>query len=968
MIDQRRKSISLLLVLVMVFSVIGTGPANPFAETVQAVADTKTGEWDTVYFGRYWQSDTNGDGVADRNDEKQPIRWRILTKSGSYALLLADQNLDAGKFFAGGDAATWETSDLRNWLNTAFYNTAFNDEEKQAITVRTLETKGDEDTWGITTNSTKDKVFALSYEDVCNCSYGFDSYLYNETTNTRTTTNTAYTATKAGMYASTSAADTWWLRNSGMTEEEAYVVFADGAIAAFNNPVNVIAGIRPAIYVDLSDTSLWTAGNPAVAEDLPEEGDVNGSMTDDSGNLPVADRLPDWDADPGTSSKPTNTEIPVTPEPVSTVEPGLNPTANLAHMAFTKRTEGGHKSNNRSAYDYEWNWANTVSSYLEETADGEFQRVEACEDGVYIETYSRDFLLLDAKKIQLELPIFGGYYAGSQYNFLVFGQENPEESDGVEVVRVVKYDKNWNALGTCSISGVNTSIPFRAGSLRMTETGGVLYIHTCHQMYKSSDGVNHQANMTFAVNESTMSAEQKQYTVWNISSGYVSHSFNQFIETDGTYLYRLDHGDANPRSVVLTKCNKSNITSSSNTNVLSICGEKGENATGVCIGGFDLNGDKLITVGNSVSQSDASYDASGQRNVFVAVTDTNLSGTSLKWLTSYEAGEGTELGNPQMIACDGGYFVMWEEREISQSQILTKIIKIDTAGNVVEGACTIYARLSDCQPIVTSEGQLVWYITEESSPVFYQIDTNDLQSCEYNGKANVKDCAVTLSQNTYEYQDKVTSYTPEPTVKYGDYAMVKDKDYTVSYSNNYYPGTATVKIQGTGFFEGTKEVSFEIVRTSATNQPVTSTSPDTTINPGTTARPNNTAKPGSISNSSGSANQNKTNSQTGKKVPSSYAVSKTSSSATIYPTRVKGVKLKNKSKKTIKITWSRAKNSQYYQVQIAKNRRFTKGKRSDICYSRSTYASGVKKKKTYYVRVVPLGIVMENIGMASGAV
>lgn len=31
--------------------------------------------WDCVYFGNYWQNDTNGDGTADQQDDKEPIKW-----------------------------------------------------------------------------------------------------------------------------------------------------------------------------------------------------------------------------------------------------------------------------------------------------------------------------------------------------------------------------------------------------------------------------------------------------------------------------------------------------------------------------------------------------------------------------------------------------------------------------------------------------------------------------------------------------------------------------------------------------------------------------------------------------------------------------------------------------------------------------------------------------------------------------
>lgn len=41
--------------------------------------------WDCIYFGNYWQNDTNGDGVADQNDNKEPIKWRVLQISGNDA-------------------------------------------------------------------------------------------------------------------------------------------------------------------------------------------------------------------------------------------------------------------------------------------------------------------------------------------------------------------------------------------------------------------------------------------------------------------------------------------------------------------------------------------------------------------------------------------------------------------------------------------------------------------------------------------------------------------------------------------------------------------------------------------------------------------------------------------------------------------------------------------------------------------
>ena len=101
----------------------------------------------------------------------------------------------------------------------------------------------------------------------------------------------------------------------------------------------------------------------------------------------------------------------------------------------------------------------------------------------------------------MELPLFGGCYVGDEYNYVVLGQTNGLENDETEVLRIIKYDKDWKRVAYCPVAGINTVIPFNAGSLRMSEADGKLYIHTCHTMYKTSDGLNHQANMTFVLDE-----------------------------------------------------------------------------------------------------------------------------------------------------------------------------------------------------------------------------------------------------------------------------------------------------------------------------------------------------------------------------------------------------------------------------------------------------------------------------------
>ena len=75
---------------------------------------------DTIEFGHYLQEDTNGDGKVDEKDEKQPIKWQILSKNGNDLFLLADKALDCKAYNETYTGVTWETCTLRTWLNDDF--------------------------------------------------------------------------------------------------------------------------------------------------------------------------------------------------------------------------------------------------------------------------------------------------------------------------------------------------------------------------------------------------------------------------------------------------------------------------------------------------------------------------------------------------------------------------------------------------------------------------------------------------------------------------------------------------------------------------------------------------------------------------------------------------------------------------------------------------------------------------------
>ena len=397
-------------------------------------------------------------------------------------------------------------------------------------------------------------------------------------------------------------------------------------------------------------------------------------------------------------------------------------------------------------------WARTVDSYLVDNGNGTVTRVESVGSKVVVETYDSGMNMIDGFAIDKELPLFGGFYYGSDRNYLVFGQSNLTEDDAVEVVRVVAYTRDWERIDAASLYGANTYVPFDAGSLRFAEYGGYLYIRTSHTMYTYSDGLNHQSNMTINVRISDMTVTDSFTKIMNNNYGYVSHSFDQYIGVDGTTLVAADLGDAGPRAVVLmryfTPAGQDSFMSNpkkvpagngyyyyayvESLNVLPISGDHGDNDTGVSMGAFRITDTHYLVAGTTVEQGEQ-YNAYGQRNIFVTATDKNnftTEGTSIRYFTGYGADAAVKVNNPYLVPLeDGNYFLIWSET-VSGSQTL-KYCLIDSAGEPVDDRVyTAQGVLSGCEPIVF-EGKLLWYATSNTAPAFFTIDLENPEQASH---------------------------------------------------------------------------------------------------------------------------------------------------------------------------------------------------------------------------------------------
>ena len=477
-----------------------------------------------------------------------------------------------------------------------------------------------------------------------------------------------------------------------------------------------------------------------------------------------------------------------------------------------------YSGSNVNAQDYV-QWSDTVKSYLTVCDNGNYMRVQsgAIEGKLLVEYYSSDFEPLSTKLIDNELPIFGAFYDSGNNYYVLSGQENPKQNDSLEVFRITKYDKNWNKIKSCGLYGANTTVPFDAGSARMTHSGDHLLVRTCHKMYKSSDGNNHQANVTIEVDMPSMTITDSYTGVMNVDYGYVSHSFNQFIKTDGNHIVALDHGDAHPRSAVLVKYNSDFTTGKffpsyfeqvSNIDVVTYpeytAGHY--NYTGAAIGGFDVSSSSYIVAQSTV---DLDYiNTSETRNVYVSAVSKDLSTNKLNKITSYAEGTASASA-PQLVKINNNSFLLLWSRDTEVS-----CVKLNADGTVNGSIHTFEGSLSDCQPVIKN-GRAVWYVYDKNNVTFNSLNLSNLDDIktvdvktghDYETKyASKTDGTVTQTCKSCGYVNKFT--VPTSTTVYWrtdlsntsfssvlsktqfsvgdsiDFWLYDDTDYTVEFSD-----------------------------------------------------------------------------------------------------------------------------------------------------------------------------------------
>ena len=198
--------------------------------------------------------------------------WQVLSydKATGNAVVLSKNIIDSQQYYNSRNERTidgktvypnnYEHSDIRAWLNGAFYNGAFTDAEKNAIIAATLDNKAYSTSSysEYDSDSTIDKVWLLSYDEAHNADYGFDTMYFSET---RMAQGSAYAFCQGLRKNTFNSCSDWFLRSAGFSGKYACYVGSIGYVGSVgyvetDYGVDLTnGGVRPALTINLLSLS-----------------------------------------------------------------------------------------------------------------------------------------------------------------------------------------------------------------------------------------------------------------------------------------------------------------------------------------------------------------------------------------------------------------------------------------------------------------------------------------------------------------------------------------------------------------------------------------------------------------------------------------------------------------------------------------------------------------------------------------
>lgn len=201
----------------------------------------KAAKGDVIAFGSFEQD-------GDTTNGAEPIRWIVLERFDDRLLVLSADVLDGRQYnHVPFQEVTWADSDLRAWMNDDFLTAAFGPAQ-QGIIATVCNSNEDQSVTGAEGGAdTQDRVFALSETE---------SVIYLSSSANRADIGAAPASAFAASGALTVSEDgtaDWWLRSPGTYGFAAQFVDAEGKPSVSGANVDVLYGVRPALWIDVSE-------------------------------------------------------------------------------------------------------------------------------------------------------------------------------------------------------------------------------------------------------------------------------------------------------------------------------------------------------------------------------------------------------------------------------------------------------------------------------------------------------------------------------------------------------------------------------------------------------------------------------------------------------------------------------------------------------------------------------------------
>lgn len=417
-----------------------------------------------------------------------------------------------------------------------------------------------------------------------------------------------------------------------------------------------------------------------------------------------------------------------------------------------------------------------ASGYMRVSFDNERKKI-------WIEDYNDKFMITSKRSLDLELDLWGGFYAGDDAYYIAEGQNNTEENNNKEVIRIIKYNHNWKRLGAASIkrdrvvAENSVRYPFDASSCDMIEHKGKLYLVSGHEGYVDPKyGQGHQGFLMVEVDPSSMTG---RFISWD-----QSHSFIQFLDQQGSDMYMLDQCEGS-KYVRLSKYDgtyydgnypntklKPKTISVFNYAKLSTDGVYAR-ACRASVDGLAVSGHNILTLGTSIDQSKFSEATrSTSYNIYLTVTpldNYSADATKVVACTNYadRSDNGVSFQGTYLTKVnDNRFMISWQEygkygkQDTTLNNPLGSYILhymfVDEYGNKLSKEYTAAAPISDCEPIL-KDGKIVYYASNANTVNFYSIDaqTGDFETVKSYHVAG-ENVSWEISDNTLTFSGKGT--------------------------------------------------------------------------------------------------------------------------------------------------------------------------------------------------------------------